>query len=192
VVARDARPSREIVSAGSIARERMKRRHLALYLVVGGRCTEGTPAERQRTWNLGTWNRAGGDRLRFGIRHQDEERSSAVRAWHPTFNMRVAARRAPGQLAYSLHQAVIRELRAALAPSCDARLARWERAHLLLGDQLWHTQHSAVRPFEMSAVRVVAHAWRPTGGSSVHPGWWHHVSDFRELNVLRHAAERSA
>ena len=39
-----------------------------------------------------------------------------------------------------------------------AGLAGWERAHLLLGGQLGHTEHSAVRPFEMPAVRVVAHA----------------------------------
>ncbi len=78
------------------------------------------------------------------------------------------------------------------APSLDAGLAGWERAHLLLGGQLGHTENDAARPFEMPAVRVVAHAWRLTGGSSVHPGRWHYVSDVRELSLLRHAGECSA
>jgi hypothetical protein len=145
----------------------------------------GTTAIRSTTAS----DRSSTTLLRFGIRHSGEEISSAVEHGHPTLMMCVAGL---GQPAYSLHQAVIRQLRAALAPSRDAGLAGWERAHLLLGGQLGHTQHNAVRPFEMSAVRVVAHAWRLTGGSSVHPGWWHHVSNFREFNLLRHTGKRSA
>lgn len=131
-------------------------------------------------------------RLKFGIRHSGEGEIIRCQSMAPTF---VDVRRGPaglGQCDYPMHKAVIREPRPALALPRNAGLAGCERAHLLLRGQLGHAQHSAVRPFEMSAAKVVSHAWRPTGGSSVHPGWWHYVSDARELNLLRHAGECSA
>ena len=60
--------------------------------------------------------------------------------------------------------------------------------HLLLGGQFGLTESGPVRPLEVLAAKVVAHARCLTGGNPIHTRRRHHVPDLRVLNLLRHAA----